>query len=92
MSKNFKVILSCVGLTAVMFLLVNVLHAFYDLTQINLSDLQSVRFKHGAFFFNDQSTGLMLGSSQSRGALIVLFTALLIYNFRNGKLTFTKKN
>lgn len=89
MKRNLKYICLCIGLTAIFFIMVNILHAFYDVTQVSF-DVETIGFNHGTFFINGESSGLLYGTGKAQGALIVIFITFITQHLISGKLSYSR--
>ena len=89
---HFIILLKCVGITAVGFVLVNILHVFVDLTQVGLTEVESVTIKKGAIYLNQYSSGLHLGESSGNQALWVMFVAMVVLNLNKRTTLFPAKS
>ena len=89
---HFIILLKCVGITAIGFVLVNILHVFIDLTQINLIEIESITFKKGALFFDGYSSGLRIGEPSGNRALWIMFVFMAIINLNKTTTLFPEKS
>ena len=85
-----KPVIECMGIAALAFLSVNAISFLIKICMEGWSSQDSFRFKHGTFYLNEQSAGLVWGEGNANGFLLLFFVASIIYYYHKGKFPVDK--
>lgn len=89
---HFIILLKCIGLTTIGFVLINILHALMDLIEIGVSEIDTITIRKGAIYFNDYTSGRLLGESSGSQALWIMFVFMAIINLNKRTTSFPVKS
>ncbi len=77
--KQISIIYKSLGLTIVAILVINLLSFLFKLFQVNQGSAMSVKFKHGLFIINGETSGLNYSESKYWVFYIVVFVICFFY-------------
>lgn len=87
MNSNLKVVLNCIGITILVFFIVNLIVFGVEIYQNGLSENWSFKLKHGTFYLDGNPTGMVLGSSRANSFLAVFFIISIVRAYRRGQFS-----
>jgi len=84
MLYNLKIIARCIGIALFALIVVNFIIFGAELKYSNLDDDWSFAFKHGAFYIDGITRGMVFGTTKATIFLLVVFTYVLLRHYMLG--------
>jgi len=85
MMDNLKVIAKCIGIALLALIVVNFIIFGFELKYTrSLGDDWSFKFKHGAFYIDGVTRGMLFGTTKATIFLLVTFSYTLYRNYMLG--------
>jgi hypothetical protein len=88
MDQDIKSLLKCLGMTALAFILLNLIAPIVRVIFYGLGETWSFNFKHGSFYIDGKPAGFTFESPQAILLMTLVFFFYAYKEFRKGNFTF----